>query len=207
MNTNKTNKNNIEKRKQKYKLTKKNKSSKGGYLSTITPYKNINGEDILPIPVIDLDLTYFHGLGSNPPTKIRTGKNIIYNTHGEGNSNRDAIQFMFPMYNFKDKLKGKGNSYVILKQFEGDESYYIVASNNYNPEISKFLKLEDDLSLQEIDNPVTLENPSNSDIIKNNNVKYKIPIHNILFNACNYLPKIDITVIKNKFLQGIFKIS
>ena len=43
--------------------------------------------------------------------------------------------------------------------------------------------------------------------ICNNNVKYKIPIHNILFNACNYLPKIDITVIKNKFLQGIFKIS
>jgi len=43
--------------------------------------------------------------------------------------------------------------------------------------------------------------------ICNNNVKYKIPIHNILFNACNYLPKIDITVIKNKLLQGIFKIS
>ena len=47
------------------------------------------------------------------------------------------------------------------------------------------------------------------DICCNNNkyTKYKITMQQILTNACNYLPKIDITVIKNKFLQGSFKIS
>lgn len=47
------------------------------------------------------------------------------------------------------------------------------------------------------------------DICCNNNkyTKYKITMQQILTNACNYLPKIDITVIKNKILQGSFKIS
>jgi hypothetical protein len=48
------------------------------------------------------------------------------------------------------------------------------------------------------------------DICCNNNnkyTKYKITMQQILTNACNYLPKIDITLIKNKILQGSFKIS
>jgi hypothetical protein len=63
------------------------------------------------------------------------------------------------------------------------------------------------------------KNQTNNDIINdkfilvdiccsnNKYTKYKITMHQILTNACNYLPKLDITVIKNKFLQGSFKIS
>ena len=168
-----SNKINKHKYKKHNKFTKKLKPVKGGYLSTITPYKNVAGENILPIPGTDLDLQYFYGLGSNPPKNITTpGKTIEYKTHENGN--RDAVQFMFPMYNFKlnfaKKLKDKVDSYAILKQFEGDESYYIVSSNNYNPETSKFLLLEDDLSLQEIPNPT---NPANQELIKDDNVNYK----------------------------------
>ena len=36
---------------------------------------------------------------------------------------------------------------------------------------------------------------------------YKIPMKTIIRNACNYLPKIEIKLITNKCLQGIFKIS
>ena len=175
--SNKINKNNIKNLKKikhlKHKFTKKLKPSIGGYLSTITPYKNIAGEEILPIPGTDLDLQYFYGLGSNPPKNITTpGKTIEYKTHENGN--RDAVQFMFPMYNFKlnfaKKLKDKVDSYAILKQFEGDESYYIVDSNSYNPETSKFFLLKDDLSLQEIPNPAI---PANPELIKDDNVNYK----------------------------------
>jgi len=35
----------------------------------------------------------------------------------------------------------------------------------------------------------------------------KIPLYNILHNACNYLPKLDIIINSNKILQGCFKIS
>ena len=35
----------------------------------------------------------------------------------------------------------------------------------------------------------------------------KIPLYNILHNACNYLPKLDIIINSNKSLQGCFKIS
>ena len=36
---------------------------------------------------------------------------------------------------------------------------------------------------------------------------YKIPMKTIIKNSCNYLPKIEIKLITNKSLQGIFKIS
>lgn len=36
---------------------------------------------------------------------------------------------------------------------------------------------------------------------------YKIPMKIILANACNYLPKIEINLITNKYLQCRFKIS
>ena len=46
----------------------------------------------------------------------------------------------------------------------------------------------------------------NDKIVLLNNCNYKIPLLYILANACNYLPKLDIIVIKNKYLQGSFKI-
>ena len=116
--------------------------------------------------------------------------------------------FLLNNYNIKyDTIKSNTtNTFRFLSNIKHD------VSNKYKI-FSGILNYQNEMNeMNEINKKNTKTNYKLNDKfiivdIWNNNVKYKIPIHNILFNACNYLPKIDITVIKNKFLQGIFKIS
>ena len=82
-----------------------------------------------------------------------------------------------------DSTDKTSNKYKI---FSGILEHNFQKNNNY-------ANLNDKIVLLDISN-------------SNYNSNYKIPLLYILANACNYLPKLDIIVIKNKYLQGSFKI-